>query len=499
MIVLTKELARKITWIHFLFLTIGMCWLMLFVFYGPNGGLLQANGTTFSEQNLFIGAYLLTILVCIWIPKLYAQTHYRLITLIGVAGTLVCSVCLVFFSGFARWVVTGLLGIFCGLFTFSGIVFILMRQLNFNWQIAVVAYIVGLNPIFSILIEGGVLSDAGVAYWLVCFGSLLAMLVICWFGFYTPAQAVAECGQVHPSGRPHKASLKHTRHMLWLGYAIVFVISLVLFFALFLTQKVLGDGPRMTWFYIGQILAGVSSFALVFFKRSKLPLIYYGFLSVAFAGFILILVLELAPGVKPLAVLFLGFAELGSILEWCLIPRICSLWDKAHVFNRDTPEHNWNLRALRGFVLFYALGILTATLISGWLGQADTPVFIFVISLTALIVLFTGNLILAGFTRYQFFPAVGVLPVEGPVVSEEMRKLKTLSGREQQVLGYIMQGYTMPQVAEKLFISLNTAKTHGNNIYHKLEVSSRQELFLRYLDVQGQEDTRRTPLFDKFL
>jgi LuxR family maltose regulon positive regulatory protein len=41
----------------------------------------------------------------------------------------------------------------------------------------------------------------------------------------------------------------------------------------------------------------------------------------------------------------------------------------------------------------------------------------------------------------------------------------------------------LPQVAEKLFISLNTVKTHVSSIYRKLGVSTRQELFLRYLDV----------------
>ena len=465
-----------------------MCWLMLFVFYAPDGGLLREDGNPLGAQNLFICAYLLAVLICLCIPQLYVLARYRLITLIGVTGTLICSVVLLLFSGAARWVITGILGVFCGLFTFSGIVFVLMRQLNFNWQIAAIAYIIGLNPILSILIGAGVLPNAGAAYWAVCFGSLLAMLGLSWFGFYTPTQTTVEYERGHPSGRPHKASLKHTRRMLWLGFGIVFVISLVLFFALFLVQKVLGDGPGMTWFYIGQILAGGSSFILIFFKRSKLPLIYYGFLSVAFLGFILILVIEHTPSVTQIAVLLLGCAELGSILEWCLIPRICSLWERVHVFERDAPNRNWNLRALRGFVLFYALGIAAATLISDWLGQADTPVFIFILSLTALIVLFVGNLILAGFTRYQFFPQVGSLPVEGPVVNEAIHKLKTLSSREQQVLGYIMQGYTMPQVAEKLFISLNTVKTHGNNIYRKLEVSTRQELLLRYLDVQEQAE-----------
>lgn len=114
--------------------------------------------------------------------------------------------------------------------------------------------------------------------------------------------------------------------------------------------------------------------------------------------------------------------------------------------------------------------------------------FILIVSIASLSLLFIGNLLLSGFTRYQFFPALGGLPVEGPVANEAVRKLRRLSDREKEILGYMMQGYTLPQVAQRLYISLNTVKTHGSNIYRKLEVNTRQELLLRYLDVQPPPD-----------
>jgi len=190
------------------------------------------------------------------------------------------------------------------------------------------------------------------------------------------------------------------------------------------------------------------------------------------------------PGLQSLAVLLLGWAELGSILEWGLIPRVSALWERAHVFSREAPNLNWNLRALRGFFLCYALGILAATLVAEWVYSLG-EVFLLILSIASLSLLFVGNLLLSGFTRYQFFPNLGGLPVEGPVANEAVRKLKQLSDREKEILGYMLQGYTLPQVAERLFISLNTVKTHSSNIYRKLEVNTRQELFLRYLDVQG--------------
>jgi DNA-binding NarL/FixJ family response regulator len=50
-----------------------------------------------------------------------------------------------------------------------------------------------------------------------------------------------------------------------------------------------------------------------------------------------------------------------------------------------------------------------------------------------------------------------------------------LSDREKEVLDLIALGYRNKQVADKLFISISTVKTHVHNIYEKLHVSSRIE------------------------
>jgi DNA-binding NarL/FixJ family response regulator len=50
---------------------------------------------------------------------------------------------------------------------------------------------------------------------------------------------------------------------------------------------------------------------------------------------------------------------------------------------------------------------------------------------------------------------------------------KPLSDREFEVLQSIYEGKTNQQMAESLFVSVNTVKTHIANLYLKLEVSSR--------------------------
>lgn len=51
-----------------------------------------------------------------------------------------------------------------------------------------------------------------------------------------------------------------------------------------------------------------------------------------------------------------------------------------------------------------------------------------------------------------------------------------LSAREQQVVNLLLRGYTLPQVGERLGVSLNTARYYAKGIYRKLDIHSKAEL-----------------------
>lgn len=57
--------------------------------------------------------------------------------------------------------------------------------------------------------------------------------------------------------------------------------------------------------------------------------------------------------------------------------------------------------------------------------------------------------------------------------------LSPLSEREYEVLQLIYEGITNNQVAEKLFVSVNTIKTHLKNIYLKLDANTRYGVIVR--------------------
>lgn len=59
----------------------------------------------------------------------------------------------------------------------------------------------------------------------------------------------------------------------------------------------------------------------------------------------------------------------------------------------------------------------------------------------------------------------------------ELAVQKKLSQREEEVVGLLVQHKTNAVIAQELFISNLTAKTHVRNIYKKLDIHSREELF----------------------
>lgn len=56
--------------------------------------------------------------------------------------------------------------------------------------------------------------------------------------------------------------------------------------------------------------------------------------------------------------------------------------------------------------------------------------------------------------------------------------IHTLSPAERAVFNLYVEGYTAKEIAEILFLSINTIKTHNRRIYQKLNISSRKELMV---------------------
>ncbi|MDP4281305.1 MAG: response regulator transcription factor [Bacteroidota bacterium] len=56
----------------------------------------------------------------------------------------------------------------------------------------------------------------------------------------------------------------------------------------------------------------------------------------------------------------------------------------------------------------------------------------------------------------------------------------SLTPREEEILSYLAKGYLYKEIASKLFISIDTVRSHIRKIYQKLHVRTRSEVLLKY-------------------
>jgi len=66
--------------------------------------------------------------------------------------------------------------------------------------------------------------------------------------------------------------------------------------------------------------------------------------------------------------------------------------------------------------------------------------------------------------------------IEAFTVKEKTNEyFQELSKREQEILEQLSKGYRYKEIADQLFLSIETVRTHIRNIYEKLQVNSRAE------------------------
>lgn len=95
-------------------------------------------------------------------------------------------------------------------------------------------------------------------------------------------------------------------------------------------------------------------------------------------------------------------------------------------------------------------------------------------------------LVLAGSLRSVHFDAAIELAVErrGEHLHPPAPRVLDLTKREHEVLSLMAQGLRNPEIAERLFLSNATVKTHVNHVFAKLEVDTRVQAILKYREFE---------------
>lgn len=160
-----------------------------------------------------------------------------------------------------------------------------------------------------------------------------------------------------------------------------------------------------------------------------------------------------------------------------------------YAFLNDTVEVNKVIVALFSGWLAVSL-VLVCQCISGVLKWSAAALFLVLVLLNLLTVfLFSdNNLIIAGsnlfyFLSIAFIPVVlyyGLIPKETKnALAGKNRNIFMkygITAREKEIIQEITGGLTNQQIADKLFITLQTVKDHNSRIYQKLGVKNRTQL-----------------------
>jgi len=132
-------------------------------------------------------------------------------------------------------------------------------------------------------------------------------------------------------------------------------------------------------------------------------------------------------------------------------------------------------------IMLYGLSLATLIFLLKWLQWnfliVDNAIDLY-IGLIAIIFMILGMWVAAQLIK----PKTETVFVEKQIIVHQPKEFilnqtalnrLNLTNREYQVLKLIVQGYSNAEIADQLFLSLSTIKTHVSNLYAKMDVKSR--------------------------
>jgi DNA-binding CsgD family transcriptional regulator len=154
------------------------------------------------------------------------------------------------------------------------------------------------------------------------------------------------------------------------------------------------------------------------------------------------------------------------------------------------------------FILgFLVIGLIVGLKLMGSPGKASVQshpgkimgisIIVSAILQSSFLWIYSGNIIVALVFIFLFFAGIGFIPVylnyseqlsdmlpemSSPASLDEFCKRFEVSPREKEIIIEVCNGLSNQQIADKLFISLQTVKDHTHRIYGKVDVGSRVQL-----------------------
>lgn len=454
------------------FIVFSMLWMVLFVWYGPELGVLSINGRfELGLQNIYIVVYSICGLLLTFLCK---AENYIATGKIGVIGTLAgFSMVVTNRLSFLTLIGVIIMAAFSAAFTLS-IFYLFLYVLTSKEQEQTAVLIIAINAIMQFISSLGLSRTKGYV-----FNALSIILLIIISICITKLKRVnynIKCG-----ANNKQVPVITLYGALLIVFAVQFLNGVAV---IVLHYRFFNESGSYLFFYAGQFLAAVMAYILIVKISLKVMDLFYIYFFSAICGFVLVAISKSTElNFIDVGTVFLGYCEIGTIFEWLIAASLCKKY-------RDI----W---VLRKFLFVFALSLAAVAAVSSFLVE-QTQNFFYILAATVSL-LFVSLI----FMFVPFFNRLNMellqedaLSIENNILSEQNDKaavpkkngsieitcLDTLTKREKEITQLLFEGYTAPQIAGILKIKLNTAKVHIRNIYEKLEVSSRPELFIRYGD-----------------
>jgi len=467
---------RDHNWAYRVFIILWVFWIMLCVRFGFKIGLIGP-GSRANDTSTALFAVIYCLIIPLSILILRKKSVSRLIWAsipFNMTGLLI----LLISNGIPLAVSSSLLAAGSALLT-SSFLLVYAYLLSDHEQLLLIIAFLTSKPLFSL--AAVLVSDyAGRLYYTLFATAVLICIIIC---------TILISRSERPTDKPKDKNLTTAPYWTLLGVYILF--SLIVFekmnsvFALY--EKGYSSQPAYFFYFAGGLAAASASWWLFFKHRFPVMLAFDIFIFAAIFQF----VVAIAAGngfavLSGIDMIFFGISDIVYIFLFVTAASICKTYTGLPVF--------------KGFAFVFGISLICGFGLSQLLYNSFRSIFYIVCALTSLLIL-AVSVLLAPVLRNlsnkmeavplktmanceksstEDAPSYGISDHERGDIKQSEDNKPNITTRENEIIRLYLNGFSNRQVADMLHISPGTVKVHSRNIYEKLKINSRVELFFHY-------------------
>ena len=297
--------------------------------------------------------------------------------------------------------------------------------------------------------------------------SLICVLLAMLFIWALPVQTMKEAGKARPF-KSRRISISKPLFLLTLFVLIITINSGLMYRVINPAFEHLT--ALVSWYWAVPYIAAliVMGNLPARFKHSMALYVGMAMIMAAFISFMLLA--RNASDYLIVDTLMLGACGIFDLFWWSILGEMLDY--------TDSPIRIFGLGLAANVLGVLAGDVLGRQIVSLQFSYAEVTVIALTIVSVSVALLPVLNRHLAMLLKSHAYLAVyeSMSKPQQTAVVVQSATLEPLTVREQEILEVLLDGKSNRQIAEELFISENTVKTHIRNIYAKYDVSSRAEL-----------------------